>query len=147
MSPNPPDRAVWRRVARVQGWYLLVTGVWPLIHMRSFVALTGPKRDLWLVRSTGAALGAVGAALLAADARGRVDPPTALAGCLTAAGLAAVDLSPGPPGTISRMYRADGIVEAAFTMAWIVGAIRRRRRASRAARPAWPCATGPGRRA
>ena len=37
-------------LARVQGAFNLVNGLWPLIHMRSFEAVLGPKRDRWLAR-------------------------------------------------------------------------------------------------
>ena len=33
-----------------QGALYVVTGVWPLLHMASFEAVTGPKTDDWLVR-------------------------------------------------------------------------------------------------
>ena len=32
-------------VLRVQGSYYLVTGLWPLVHLASFEAITGPKVD------------------------------------------------------------------------------------------------------
>jgi hypothetical protein len=34
-------------VALVQGVYFLLTGVWPIVHLPSFLAVTGPKTDLW----------------------------------------------------------------------------------------------------
>jgi hypothetical protein len=39
---------VYRAIAGTQGTYFLLTGVWPLLHMRSFLTVTGPKTDLWL---------------------------------------------------------------------------------------------------
>ena len=62
----PPPRPVnegsrWQRVdpaalARLQGGYFAVTGVWPLLHMRSFRYVTGGKkvRERWLVKTVGA---------------------------------------------------------------------------------------------
>ena len=43
-------------VAGAQAVYYILTGVWPLVHIRSFMAVTGPKTDLWLARTTGAAI-------------------------------------------------------------------------------------------
>ena len=40
-------------LAWVQAGYFVVTGVWPIVHMRSFLAVTGPKTDLWLVKTIG----------------------------------------------------------------------------------------------
>jgi hypothetical protein len=34
--------------------YLLATGVWSLVHRRSFERVTGPKEDYWLVQAVGA---------------------------------------------------------------------------------------------
>ena len=39
--------------ALAQGLYYAFTGVWPLISMSSFLAVTGPKTDLWLVNTVG----------------------------------------------------------------------------------------------
>lgn len=41
------------RLARWMGWYYLMTGIWPLLHIRSFVWMTGPKTDRWLVKAVG----------------------------------------------------------------------------------------------
>ena len=38
-------------LAHAQGGYYAITGVWPLVHMRSFEAVTGPKQDHWLVHT------------------------------------------------------------------------------------------------
>src|SRR4051794_2064938 len=43
--------------------YYFATGLWPIVHLRSFVALTGPKRDTWLVQTFGALVAATGVAL------------------------------------------------------------------------------------
>ena len=43
-------------VALIQGLYFLVSGVWPIIHIASFLKITGPKTDLWLVKTVGVLL-------------------------------------------------------------------------------------------
>ena len=60
----------YRVIAGTQGSYFLLTGVWPLLHMRSFLAVTGPKTDLWLVETVGVLVAAIGAGLLLSAARG-----------------------------------------------------------------------------
>ena len=52
-----------------QGAYYAVTGLWPLIHMRSFEAISGPKRDQWLVKTIGLLLTAFSSVLLLAGMR------------------------------------------------------------------------------
>ena len=50
-------------VALGQGLYFLVTAIWPLVHIASFMKVTGPKRDIWLVKTVATVIGAVGLAL------------------------------------------------------------------------------------
>src|SRR5689334_22911224 len=59
-------------LATIQGLYFLATGVWPLFHIESFLAVTGPKTDLWLVQTVAALLVVAGGVLLIAAARGHV---------------------------------------------------------------------------
>jgi hypothetical protein len=38
-------------LARLQGAANLVGGLWPLLHLKSFEAVFGPKTDRWLVKT------------------------------------------------------------------------------------------------
>lgn len=40
-----------RRLAQAQGVFNIVSGVWPLVSMRTFEAIYGPKTDRWLVHT------------------------------------------------------------------------------------------------
>src|SRR5690606_16665455 len=94
---SPPPLAMSRRrsptarVALAQGLYYAATGVWPFLSMRTFLAVTGPKVDLWLVKTVGGLVGVVGGALLAAGARGRVPEEMQGLAVGSAAFLAGVD--------------------------------------------------------
>ena len=79
-------------LAAIQGAYFLATGVWPLVHMESFLAVTGQKTDLWLVQTVGALIAVVGAVLLLAAARARVSWEVLALGAGTAVALGAVDV-------------------------------------------------------
>jgi hypothetical protein len=46
-----------------QSAYYVATGIWPIVHLRSFMALTGRKRDTWLVQTFGALITATGVAI------------------------------------------------------------------------------------
>jgi hypothetical protein len=109
------------RLAAAQAGYYLATGALPLVSMRAFEAVTGPKRDDWLVKTVG--LLAVGfGALLARDAaRGRPDPGIGLAGALP---FAAASLWYGGTGRVSRVYLADAALELAFVAGWAALAAR-----------------------
>ena len=60
------------RVARIQGVYYTATGLWPLISMKTFERVTGPKRDDWLVKTVGLLITAVGVTLIHAGRRPRI---------------------------------------------------------------------------
>jgi hypothetical protein len=60
-------------LAAVHAVYYVWTGVWPIVHMRSFLAVTGPKVDLWLVRTVGLLVTAVGGVIAMAGWRGTID--------------------------------------------------------------------------
>lgn len=37
----------------IQGFFYLITGIWPLISIRTFEWVTGPKLDQWLLMTVG----------------------------------------------------------------------------------------------
>lgn len=108
-----------RRVSLAQGLFYVVTGLWPVVHLRSFEAVTGKKRDTWLVQTTGALIAAVGAALVvgAFERRSRTGK---VLGIASAAALGAADLVFVGTGRISRVYLGDAAAEAAAIAGWIV---------------------------
>src|SRR5436853_4881989 len=103
-----------------QGIYFAATGVWPLIDMRSFEAVTGPKVDQWLVRTVGVLVAAIGGALIAAGARRAVTPELAGLAVGSAAALGVIDVVYATKGRISKVYLADAAAEAALIAAWSV---------------------------
>ncbi|MCC9168544.1 hypothetical protein [Pontibacter harenae] len=59
-------------LAKLQGFYWVITGVWPLVHMPSFLMVTGPKTDLWLVVTVSLLLVLIGLVLVVAGFRKHV---------------------------------------------------------------------------
>lgn len=116
-------------LAAIQASYFLATGLWPLLHMDSFLAVTGPKTDLWLVQTVAVLISAVGAALLVAALRGAVGADAATLAVGSAAGLGAIDVLHVAEGTISPVYLGDAAVQAALLLAW--GVLLRQRAADR----------------
>jgi hypothetical protein len=114
------DRAVTeRRVAALQAAYYVSTGLWPLVHRRSFERLTGAKTDFWLAQTVGVTVAAIGVGL-AQTATGRrpVPPELRTVACAGAAGLALVDLIFVARRRISAIYLVDAAAEAALMGAW-----------------------------
>jgi hypothetical protein len=113
------DRGGPQVLAIAQGVYYASTGLWPLVHMRSFEAVTGHKTDTWLVRTVASLLVGIGGALVSAGVRGAVTPESAALAMSSAASLGAVDAVYGASGRISKVYLLDAAVEALLLMAWI----------------------------
>ncbi len=100
--------------------YYGITALWPLIHMRSFMAVTGPKTDRWLVKTVSVILLAITLSLLSGYYEEFNLFPTAVLALSAAAGLAAIDFWYGMRGVISRVYLADGVLEIFFFVAWVI---------------------------
>lgn len=101
-----------------QGAFYLATGVWPMLHMRSFEAVTGEKTDDWLVKTVGALITVSGAVMMMAGLRRRVTPEVALLAAGSAGALAAVDLIYTARRVIPPVYLADAVVETGLIGAW-----------------------------
>jgi len=106
-------------LARAQGAFNLANGLWPLLHMRSFEAVLGPKRDRWLVRTVAGLLCVNGLAQLRARRQRASISQARMTGIGTAATLAAIDLVYAPPKRIRRIYLLDAIVEVGWIVLWL----------------------------
>ncbi|MFL6196201.1 MAG: hypothetical protein ACJ75H_18620 [Thermoanaerobaculia bacterium] len=106
--------------AWIQGVYFLVTGIWPLVHMPSFLAITGPKVDLWLVKTVGILIAVIGAVLLMGARRRTLGPELAVLAVGSAGSLAAVDLVYALAGRISGVYLLDAVAEVLLIGLWAV---------------------------
>jgi hypothetical protein len=97
-----------------QGAYYVATGVAPFVSRRAFAAVTGPKREWWLVETVGVLVTAVGAGLIGAAARDRVTPEllTIAGGC--AAGLAGIDIVYVARRRIKPTYLGDAAIQVAL---------------------------------
>lgn len=111
------DSLFRRDPAEVQGAYFLLTGLWPLVHMRSFTWVTGPKREGWLVKTAGGLIGVIGATLLSAHRRGRTTPELRELGIWSALSLLVVDAVYAGKRRISPIYLLDAVAEAGLVAA------------------------------
>jgi hypothetical protein len=111
-------------VALVQGVFYAGTGLWALVDLDSFMAVTGPKTDRWLVKTVGILVTVIGGVLLLAWRRGVVPPEVVLLGVGSALSLATIDVVYVSNGTISPIYLLDAAAEVALALAWIPAARR-----------------------
>lgn len=106
-----------RYVVMTQGVYYLITGLWPLVSMSTFEAVTGPKAEDWLVHTVGVLAAAIGVTLLVAARRPTPSLETVTLAAGTAVAFAGIDLVYALRGTIRQVYLADAAVEAFFLVA------------------------------
>jgi hypothetical protein len=101
------------------GLFMSAAGLWPLLHLRSFEAVTGPKRDKWLVRSVGAVLTSIGAALVADGLHGGRSDAIRVLGIGSAVALGGADVVYTAKGCLSKVYLLDAAVQAGFCSLWL----------------------------
>jgi len=120
---RPPPARIRRppaaRVAMAHGAYMLGMGLWPIVSLKTFEAVTGPKLEGWLTKGVGACLANIGAALGAAGARGKVARELRMMGATTALSFATMDFwYAGFRRRISRVYLLNGMAQLGFAAAW-----------------------------
>ena len=82
------------------------------------MAVTGPKTDLWLVRTVGVLIVAAGTSIGTSAWRGRPGYDIILLAILSASGLAAIDIGYVLAGVIARIYLLDAAAEIVLIAAW-----------------------------
>jgi hypothetical protein len=109
----------WARfVIWIQGVYYVVMGLWPLLNISSFLNATGPKTDIWLVKTVGTLLIVSGFVLMLAGYRRRVSLEMAVLGVGNALALIIVEVVYVSIGAISPMYFLDGVIEILLIIGW-----------------------------
>ena len=109
-----------RRLAMAQGLYYMAAGLWPVVHIDSFQAVTGAKTDLWLVITIGLLIAVIGAAVFAARKRPTLFPETFVLAAGSALVLGTVDVVFALRGVISKIYLLDAVPEAILVAGWSV---------------------------
>lgn len=107
-------------IGLVQGIYFLVFGIWPIIHMNSFLRITGPKIDLWLVKTVGMLLVVIGAVLVFAYYQAEINSAIVFLAIGSALSLAVVELIYVAKRVIFPIYLADAVVELALITWWLL---------------------------
>jgi hypothetical protein len=105
-------------LGRVHGVANLVGGLWPLLHIRSFEMVFGPKTDRWLVKTVAGLLMVNGLTQLTTSSTAGGLRQARRLGMGSAAVLAAIDLVYVPARRISKMYLVDAALEVGWILAW-----------------------------
>jgi hypothetical protein len=123
MTQRVEGSGFWQRVSgpavigEVQGWFNVVGGAWPLLSLRTFEAIFGPKADRWLEYTVAGLLVTNGACQIIAARRGETDTARRLGGG-TALTLLAIDVVFVPAGVIRWTYLIDAALEAGWLGLW-----------------------------
>jgi hypothetical protein len=104
-------------VLLAQSAYYVATGLLPFVSRRAFEAVTGPKREWWLVQTVGAVVTVIGGAVASAVRHDRVTPETLGLAAGSAASLAAIDVVHVARRRIAPTYLLDAALQVAFLVA------------------------------
>ena len=107
------------RLAQLQGWFYVLTGLWPVFHGYSFQLITGFKADFWLAQTVGLLLAASGTVLVLAAGARRLTRELALLGGLQALALAGVDFYCVRLPNTTPVYLVDAVAELALVTGWV----------------------------
>jgi hypothetical protein len=103
----------------IQALYYFVTAVWPFIHLESFLAVTGDKTDIWLVKTVSVLL--LPYCLLLAyltfnPKRNLIIVLSIMFCCFVLIG---IDFYYHFTGVIKWTYLIDGVLQILFLLYWI----------------------------
>ena len=115
---------VFKALVIVQAAYTLITAIWPLVSIESFMQVTGYKTDVWLVKTVGALLIPIAISLGSFLYFGRDKRPAFLLGSMTAIAFACIDFYYVLKNQIPEIYLADGILELIFLSGWVYLAVK-----------------------
>lgn len=110
----------------IQGIYTMLTALWHIINIESFIWVSGYKIDIWLVKTVSVLLLAISVSMLVAIFSKASNYPVYILSLLTAAGLAYVDFYYALGERISKVYLSDAVIEVLFVFAWMIILIKGR---------------------
>jgi hypothetical protein len=110
---------LFRNLVIIQSGYTFVTAVWPLVHIESFIYVTGPKQDVWLVKTVGALLIPIAVTLASFLYFDTNRAPAILLGALTALAFISIDVYYSLKNVISDIYLYDAVLELMFLIGWV----------------------------
>src|SRR5205814_3223112 len=108
-------------IAWVYAVYFLLTGIWPVLHIASFMAVTGPKTDLWLVRTVGLLITGVGLCVAVAAWQKQIGLPIFVLAIASSGFLCLIDVIYVAKRVIAKIYLLDAAIEVVLIVAWSIG--------------------------
>ena len=112
----------------VHATYYLLTGLWPILHIRSFMEVSGYKTDIWLVKTVGALILCIGLTQLRELFTRSYSAAVAFLSVVAATSLLVIDLYYGLSHVISRTYLVDAVIQFMLIGGWVAFLIRTRKK-------------------
>ncbi len=106
-------------VAWTQAAYYIPFSLWAIVHIESFMWVTGPKVDIWLVKTVALLLTATGIVCATAARRKNVSFEVFLLAVLNCLALTIIDLYYPSIGRISKIYYLDAIGNIILIALWL----------------------------
>lgn len=113
-------------VLALQGVYYLISGLWPVVGIDSYMRFTGPKADVWLVKFIGLLIVANAFIFLNASWQKRYDKSVIQLSVLNMLVFAGVDFFYVFRGVIGRVYLLDAFIEILLLLLLLV-ALRKKK--------------------
>ena len=114
-----PAKKIYTSLLWIQAVYTLLTAVWPLIHIESFMWVTGPKTDVWLVKTVSLLLLPITIVFFSSIYMKMLALPVILVGISSAAGLGFIDFYYTAKDVIKWVYAVDGVLQVIFLLTWL----------------------------
>ncbi|HET9745009.1 MAG TPA: hypothetical protein VFP97_04795 [Chitinophagaceae bacterium] len=114
-------------VLGIQTIYYLITAVWALVDIRSFISITGPKTDIWLVKTVAVLLLCVCACFATSLLIKKDSPPVNVLAISCCIGFLIIDCYYSFNNIISDVYLFDAGVELILLVCWGIIIVRQRR--------------------
>lgn len=107
-------------VALAQGIYFFVSGIWPILSMSTFLKVTGPKTDLWLVKTVGLILAVIGIVLIVAQVNAEINTSIIILAIGSALSLVIIEFVYVTKRVIRPIYLADAAAELILIGWWVL---------------------------
>jgi hypothetical protein len=111
-------RGLYSLLSWGQAVYYVLTGLWAIVSIGTFQKVTGPKTDIWLVKTVGVLIIVIGGVLGLAGKRGEPVPEVPALAVGSAAGLTAIDIIYVAKKRIRPVYLLDAIAEIGLIALW-----------------------------
>lgn len=110
----------FRTVLWLQALYYSITAIWPIVDVESFVEVSGPKTDVWLVKTVAVLLIAISINFFVNLYTRSYSTSVVALALSSAIGLASIDIYYVSINRISRVYLADAALEIILIIAWLI---------------------------